>query len=92
MIGPTEIEIRGRLTIVGGKVEPDGNCRRIDQLIENELNEIARDASGWDVLYVDPSDGRRWELIYPESHLHGGGPPMLRYLTKEEAQNKYGIA
>jgi len=54
------------------------------------LREIGRDAGGWDILYRDPQDGRYWELIYPRSHMHGGGPPELRCLTPEETEKKYG--
>ena len=92
MIDPTETEIRGRWILVGGNVEKDEQCTRIEQLIGSELREIARDASGWEVLYVDPLDGRNWELTYPESNLHGGGPPMLREVTKEHARKKYGTS
>lgn len=90
MIAPEENEIRGSWRVVGGKVEADANCSRIEQLIESDLREVACDGSGWDILYMDPSDGRYWELTYPESQLHGGGPPTLKQLTKEEARNKYG--
>ena len=86
-----ETEIRGRWTTDAGKVEADQTCRRIEQLVAGYLREVGRDASGWDVLYSDPSDGRYWELIYPESHLHGGGPPTLRNLTEEEARKKYRV-
>jgi hypothetical protein len=43
------------------------------------------------VLYVDASDGRYWELIYPDSQLHGGGPPTLRNLSEASARKKYRI-
>jgi hypothetical protein len=86
-----ETEIRGHWTSHAGKVEADQTCRRIEQLIASCLREVSRDVSGWDVLYSDPSDGRYWELIYPESHLHGGGPPTLKHLTKATARKKYGV-
>jgi len=91
-IRPGETEIRGGWASNGGRVDADSNCRRIDQLVEAHLREVARDASGWDVLYVDPSDGRYWELVYLESHLQGGGPPTLRHLTAEAARSKYGTS
>jgi len=34
----------------------------------------ATDYNGWDVLYLDPADGRYWERILPSSEMHGGGP------------------
>jgi len=90
MIDSKESQIRGKWTVIGNNVEADANCLRIERLIKNELHEVARDPSGWDVLYIDPVDARHWELTYPDSELHGGGPPMLKHLTKEEARSKYG--
>jgi len=54
------------------------------------LSKVARDSSGWDSLYVDPSDNRFWELTYPESASHGGGPPHLKCLSRMEVREKYG--
>ncbi|MHB1530434.1 MAG: Imm27 family immunity protein [Acidiferrobacteraceae bacterium] len=64
----------------------DDVCKRIIALTESHLQEIGRDASGWNTLYQDPTGGRYWELSYPQSELHGGGPPELRYLTAEQAR------
>lgn len=75
----------------GGSVADDA-CRRIDRLVRFHLKELGRDSSGWDALYRDPDDGRLWELIYPQSELHGGGPPLLRCLTIGEARQKYSCA
>jgi hypothetical protein len=52
---------------------------------------MARDSSGWDALYVDPEDGRYWELIYASSEEHAGGPPILTCISKQEASEKYGV-
>lgn len=73
----------------GGYVADD-TCRRIEALVHRHLKELGRDASGWDALYLDPNDGRYWELIYPASELPGGGPPELRCLSVSEARLKYG--
>ena len=90
-IQPEETEIKGRWVAHGGRMIADSNCSRIESLLENHLREVARDTSGWDVLYVDPLDGRYWELIYLESNLQGGGPPTLRQLSKESARGKYVV-
>ena len=45
---------------------------------------------GWSALHFDPADGRLWELTFPESRLHGGGPPLLHVVSEEEAREKYG--
>ena len=91
VIRPDEAEIRGAWAIRGGQAEADEACLRIEQLLQHLLREAGRDPSGWDVLYVDPTDGRYWELIYPQSHLHGGGPPALRSLSESEARKRYAI-
>jgi hypothetical protein len=69
--------------------DPSG---RIHELVRSHLSKLGCDASGWETLYVDPVDGRLWELTYPQSGLHGGGPPELRCLTRDEARRKYGDA
>jgi immunity protein 27 of polymorphic toxin system len=84
-----EREIRGKWILAQGKLEADESCHRIIKLIREHLQEIGSDASGWERLYRDPDDGRFWELTYPEGELHGGGPPLLLYLTEEEAKIKY---
>lgn len=82
--------ICGRWKVVGGKVEADENCRRIENLTQRHLLEIARDKSGWDILYIDPGDGRIWDPTYPDSESHGGGPPQLACLSRDQATKKYG--
>lgn len=91
-IRPDETEIRGSWTQSGKELVADDTCRRVDQLVSTYLERVGHDASGWDTLYRDPADGRYWELIYPQSELHGGGPPTLRKVSPDEARSKYGVA
>jgi len=86
-----ETEVRGNWILEGGAVVADEMCRRIEWLRSNWLQRVSTDSSGWEVLYKDPHDGRYWELTYPQSELHGGGPPNLRYISDESAKSKYGI-
>jgi len=72
-----------------GGVFADEACQRIAWLVENRLRKLATDESGWDVLYEDPVDGRLWERIYPDSGMHGGGPPALILIPLHEAEAKY---
>lgn len=87
---PYETELLGDWVVSETQVEGDEACKRIQWLIAEKLQEIATDFSGWDVLYRDPSDGRYWELTYPQSHMHGGGPPALQCVSEYVAGQKYG--
>lgn len=87
---PDETDLLGKWLVVDGNVIADVNSERINALVEQYLEKVTADASGWDTLYRDPVDGRYWELTYPESSWHGGGPPRLTYLSYEQARAKYG--
>ena len=86
---PHEYRLAGRWLTVGGKVIADDTARRIEELISSVLTKVATSEDGWDVLYVDESDKRHWELTYPNKEWHGGGPPALTHVTDEYAREKY---
>ena len=88
---PSETDLIGEWKRVGSVVEADSTARRINSLIKDQLTELATDKTGWDVLYEDPSDGRLWELTYPHSDWHGGGPPRLTLVDAATAREKYGV-
>jgi len=92
MIRSDETEIRGRWKQSGLKVVEDANSQRIEALVSSYLRALGQGESGWSTLFVDPNDGRYWELTYPDSDSHGGGPPMLRNLSGDAARQKYGDA
>jgi Immunity protein 27 len=85
-----ETVLTGQWILKDGRVVADDVSRRILSLTKSHLVEVGRDASGWTTLYRDPSDGRYWELTYPQGELQGGGAPQLRYVTIQEAKQKYG--
>ena len=89
-IQPTETQLTGKWLSREGRVVVDETSERINELVRLHLTQLGRDASGWDMLCLDPDDGRLWELTYPQSELQGGGPPQLRCLTPDEAKQKYG--
>jgi hypothetical protein len=89
MINSDETEIRGHWNVVAGTVTADETTHRIQRLIAEYLKELGRGNGGWTVLYVDPSDGRFWELTYPEADTHGGGAPLLKHLDHQQARDKY---
>jgi len=86
---PDEIRLEGKWVKVAGKVIADDTALRINELISSELTKLATANGGWDVLYIDKRDGRMWELTYPHSDWHGGGPPSLTNLSKDQAEKKY---
>lgn len=86
-IKPTEIIIIG-----GARTDEEkGKSVRIAWLVNNYLTKVASDGINWTVLYQDPEDRRYWELNFPNSELHGGGPPTLVCLSDEESFKKYVI-
>jgi Immunity protein 27 len=89
-IKPDETDMSGSWIVRGGKVAGDPVTRRIERLVSKYLHEVGQSDNGWDTLYRDPVDGRYWELTYPESHMHGGGPPRLTYLSHEQVRERYG--
>lgn len=88
-IRPEETDLLGEWEVAGGVVVADATCQRIETLVEQILQKVAVDKSGWYTLYRDSEDGRYWELTYPDSSWHGGGPPRLTYLSAQEARAKY---
>jgi len=90
-IESNEKEIIGKWLFEGSKVTGDPACKRIEDLTQNYLKELAADGEDWSILYQDPEDQRYWEFTYPQSHMHGGGPPSLNCISFEEAQKKYEV-
>lgn len=88
---PTETEIVGSWVIEQGRPKADDAARRIDELVNGYLEDVAASEDGWSRLFRDSNDGRYWELTYPDSALHGGGAPRLTNISPEEAATRYKI-
>ncbi len=88
---PDESELVGSWTEHRGATSHDSVDERIFWLVSRRL--IARGSAngGWDQLYLDPRDGRLWELTFPHGSLHGGGPRRLAVIGEAEARAKYGL-
>lgn len=89
---PEEHDLTGKWQLVDGQVVADATTLRIEALVEHQLDKLSTDSSGWDTLFRDPQDGRFWELTFPDSSLHGGGPPRLTQLSEQDARSKYNVA
>jgi hypothetical protein len=84
-----ELELVGSVILENGRTRNDAVAERIKWLIRNKLKKLSVTSGGWETLYVDPVDGRYWELSYPQSEVHGGGPQKLTILSPEKAKTKY---
>jgi len=87
---PEESDLAGAWLVEGDRVIADEVCQRIEILVEGRLQLIGSADGGWSRLYLDPADGRYWELTYPQSEMHGGGPPQLAHISADAAKIKYG--
>jgi|SRR5579863_1082471 len=88
---PDETELVGRWIREEGNVVADDTAKRVTTLIRDWLEPVAGANRGWERLLRDPSDGRFWEVIYPQSEMHGGGPPTLRVVSGDDVRAKYGV-
>jgi hypothetical protein len=79
-----ETEITGAWVLADGRVVANADCRRIERLTTGYMEKVA--GGGWTTLF---RDGRLWELDYPQSEMHGGGPPRLRSITEADASARY---
>lgn len=86
-----ETNLSGSWVVQGGSVLADDVSQRIEALTSSVLKEVAVSDDGWATLYIDPDDGRYWELTYPDNESHGGGAPKLSVILPEQAKLKYNI-
>ena len=93
MIDPSETAIVGSWISDQGEVRGDRNCLRIEELTSEYLVKLAVSPvwGEWETLFRDPVDGRYWERVFPQSDMHGGGPPSLLWLDSSVAVEKYKL-
>jgi hypothetical protein len=89
MLRPDESRLVGAGVSSSVGFTADLTVRRIEDLVAHHLQFIGTDRTGWDKLYLDRSDERLWEMTYPESQMHGGGPPTLSVISANDASRKY---
>jgi hypothetical protein len=73
-------ELSDHWEVDGTRLIARGDADTIDEMLESKLEKQKADTSGWYVLYRHRDTGQFWELTYPQSHMHGGGPRLLRCL------------
>jgi len=82
VIGKWIVDPSGR--IVGDRAE-----NQIWEVVRNHLTRMGDRESGWTILYRDPSDDSFWELTFPQSEMHGGGPAKLTRIASEQVPQLY---
>jgi hypothetical protein len=89
----TETDLVGKWISAHGRIVGDEIENRIELLIKEHLRKIAVSptAGAWETLYQDPSDGRYWELTYPQGEMQGGGPRRLTAIAAQAARAKYRL-
>lgn len=92
-LASNETLLTGGWVFENGIMHGDAIEDRIAWLISEKLVLIAHhpEHGAWEALYEDPTDGRYWELTYPQSEMQGGGPKRLQALDRAAASVKYGV-
>jgi hypothetical protein len=81
-IGPSDrADLADHWIMRGSRMSNEGDAAKIDGLLSKELVEVAATDDGWRKLYRHRATGNFWELSYPQSEMHGGGPRRLRELA-----------
>jgi len=57
---------------------------------DNNLTRIRVDDVNWKALWRNPLTGEYWKEFFPQSELHGGGPPEFVRITEEVAATEFG--
>jgi len=88
-LSPNETLLEGQWLNTDDQIVSNEACARIEWLTTDILKLVRVDRSTWLKLYQDPLDKRYWLLYYPQTELHGGGPPSLMAITYEEADLRF---
>ncbi|GEM_PF-1103287 len=51
--------------------------------------QIVVDDVNWKILHRDPSTGEYWKEFFPDSEMHGGGPPVFERISEEDARREF---
>ncbi len=73
------------------KIVENSNCALIKEKLTNALIQVAISTDGWTTLYKEKNSDVYWELTYPQSEMHGGGPAQLESFNYDKIKNKYNL-
>jgi hypothetical protein len=63
-----------------GKMLAGADALAINEMLATKLEEVRTDVTNWIVIFRHRDTNQLWELSYPQSELHGGGPRRLRLI------------
>jgi len=61
------------------------------EFARKSLVQVAVDDVNWKVLHRNPATGEYWKEFFPQSEVHGGGPPVFVRISEEEAKREFKI-
>jgi len=67
----------------------EGNAGQ--EFARKNLIQVAVDDVNWKVLHRNPVTGEYWKEFFPQSEMHGGGPPVFVKISEEEAKREFKI-
>jgi hypothetical protein len=73
-------ELREVWIMAGAHIVAGGDSETINDWLATKLEKITTEKSGWVTLYRNRESGEFWEMSYPNSEMHGGGPRLLTCL------------
>ncbi|MDZ7679051.1 MAG: Imm27 family immunity protein [Acidimicrobiales bacterium] len=59
------------------------------QEMAKHLRELVNDDLRWITVFIDDKTGQLWRMSFPHSEMHGGGPPLLEPVTREEVLQEF---
>jgi hypothetical protein len=57
---------------------------------QKHLEQVA--SGNWTALLRCPATGQYWRRTFPDSEMHGGGPPLLEKVSRSVGVSEFGLA
>jgi hypothetical protein len=81
---PFLTELNDVWVVRDSKMIAEGDAKTINELLQTKLVEIRK--GNWATLYRHKDTEKLWDLVYPQSEMHGGGPRRLRRLDHNDPE------
>jgi hypothetical protein len=62
-----------------------GNDFANQNLVQLKVDDVS-----WKVLWENPQTGEFWKEYFPQSEVHGGGPPEFLKISEQQARQEFG--